>query len=97
MTSKLETYTNEQLAQELERRATEKEQLSKVPEPLEVIDWSKVRELCVKHILEMADVDYGDYCNDGLYEHRIGNAAIEAVFGPDIQEWRNKHFYVSPK
>jgi hypothetical protein len=87
MTNKLNDFTDEQLAQELERRAAEKEQLSKVPEPLDDVDWSAVKEICVSHIESMSKADY---CNDNSDKDYIFEAAISAVYGPDIWEWRRK-------
>jgi len=81
----LRCYDTEQLEAELERRSKFKDS---VPEPLLGRDrsWTDVYNLCVKNVQSVAED--GRELKD--IDHYVFEAAMQAVYGPDIWKWYNR-------
>ena len=74
--TKLQSYTDDELRAELERRARRPPAAT----PLTEVDWDKVYGLCTGYISDLATQGWVD---DDL-EHYIFEAAITAIYGDEI-------------
>lgn len=59
-----------------------------VPQPLANPDFSKVQKMVIEHVAGYAD---SDNCRDDEDDtHYLFEAAVEAIYGPNIWKWINK-------
>ncbi len=79
----LEKYSIEDLEEEIFRR---REAVRKAPSPLPVPDFSFLREMVITSINQSVKDEHED--ND--FEHYVYEAVMEAIYGKDFWEWRNK-------
>lgn len=94
----LEEATEDQLRQELERRAKQTEERDNqsrmalslcAPQCLETVDTTELVECCEQYRDFLTSEDYHE---DRLskYEHEIMEAAVSAVFGDEFWGWVNE-------
>lgn len=76
---KMPTYM---LEAELQRR---KDAALQRPEPVPTPDWSVVHQAIVGAVLELDEEGFVDEDLD----HAVFEAALEAVYGPDVWHWWN--------
>jgi hypothetical protein len=79
----LQTYTTEELEEELERRKKQKEE---IPEPLASVDYSNIYNMCTMYIYDLHQ--YGEESKD--FEHYLFECALETIYGKDIWFWINE-------
>lgn len=82
----LDSYTDEQLQQELAERKRQKDEAEK-PRQLETVDLMHLRKSCQAQIDCIAV--HGDY-DDNDADHYIYEAAMTAIFGKDVFKWINQ-------
>jgi hypothetical protein len=85
MADVIQSFTDDDLKAELERRERERAAGAK-PRELELQTWGEVQKMCLDYIDE---IDKNGWVDDDL-EHYIFEGAMSATFGPDVWGWINK-------
>jgi len=84
----LDKFTDEQLDEELIRRAREKAKAA-MPKPTLIQNWTPLTD----YILHAADQVNTQGYEPKDFEHYCFEMALEAVFGSDIWQWWNKKLH----
>jgi hypothetical protein len=75
----VDNLSDQELRTELKRRQQEA-QLNRIPKPLAEPDWTDLKKVCEEYIAALAK----DYYPDEDFGHYIYEAALEAIYGPDV-------------
>lgn len=84
MPEELESFTTDQLKEEIERR----ENLGKLPQQINQPNLNSLRATVAEYI---EDIHTGKYHPDSDDHHYIFEEAVKALYGQDIFEWINKN------
>lgn len=83
----IKDYSDEELQEELDRRAEAKRKLAvPIPIPIDNPDWSKVKEMVVGEVNRINEEEY----SDEDFEQYCFEAVMTTVFGPKFFDWYNK-------
>jgi len=81
----LDAYTDEQLQAELDARQRRQDEAEK-PQQLEQVNLTELRRLCQREIDNVfTNGRYSIDCECYIYD-----AAMKAIFGPDVLDWVNE-------
>lgn len=76
----LASFTDDELQAELERRKVV------IKDPLENPDFSSLRDAVLEGVVKAIQ---GDGFDGDDFPHTVFEAALEAVYGPDVWDWFN--------